>query len=116
MRDFLKSCGVRGEGQTKEQKKSVDTVLKEMSKECRHRLALSVGDEQGTEELMRNSTLMSATNSEVEEAKSEPCRKNVGEQVRLRRYNRGVFIACSGGGHIWSFDVLYKSEGPVQVC
>ena len=35
---------------------------------------------------------------------------------RLRRYNRGLLAACSGGGHIWSFDSLYKSEGPTQVA
>ena len=113
MRAFLRSCGVRGEGQTKEQKKTVDSILKEMADLCKQRLTVSVGDEQGTEQLMRNESLMSADNLEVED--DEPCRKNVGEQVRLRRYNRGVFISCSRGGHIWSFDVLYNSEGPVQV-
>ena len=42
----------------------------------------------------------------LEAGKDESCRKNVGDQVRLRRYNRGIFAACSGGGHIWSFDLL----------
>ena len=86
-------------------------------------LLLSVGEEQGIEDLLRNVELMSPTNLEMRKTKScdedatqrNACRKNVGDQVRLRRYNRGIFAACSGGGHIWSFDVLYNSEGPTQV-
>ena len=66
----------------------------------------SVGEEQGIEELLRNSEMMTPSNLEVKE--DDQCRKNVGEQVRLQRYNRGIFASCSGGGHIWSFDVLYK--------
>ena len=46
----------------------------------------------------------------------EDCRKDIGETFRLQRYNRGLLAACSGGGHIWSFDSLYKSEGPTQVA
>ena len=64
---FLRSCGVRGEGQTKEQKKTVDSILKEMADLCKQRLMVSVGDEQGTEQLMRNETLMSADNLKVED-------------------------------------------------
>ena len=77
-------------------------------------LMFSVGEEQGIEELLRNAELMSPKNLEVPD-EEDACRKNVGEQVRLQRYNRGIFAACSGGGHIWSFDVLYNSEGPTQV-
>ena len=76
-------------------------------------LMFSVGEEQGIEELLRNAELMSPKNLEVPD-EEDACRKNVGEQVRLQRYNRGIFAACSGGGHIWSFDVLYNSEGPIQ--
>ena len=74
----------------------------------------SVGEEQGVEELLRNSEMMTPSNLEVKE--DDQCRKNVGEQVRLQRYNRGIFASCSGGGHIWSFDVLYNSEGPTQAA
>ena len=112
LRLFLKSCGVIGEGQTKEEKKTVDKILKEMASMFKGQL-LSVGEEQGTEQFLRNSELMAPSNLEAGE--DESCRKNVGDQVRLRRYNRGIFAACSGGGHIWSFDVLYHSESPTQV-
>ena len=73
----------------------------------------SVGLEQGTEQFMRNLELMSSRNLETGE--DDSCRKNIGERVRLQRYNRGIFASCSGGGHIWSFDVLYHSESPTQV-
>ena len=117
------------EGQTKEEKKTVDEILKEMASKFKGQL-LSVGEEQGTEHFLQNSELMAPSNLEarkdepcrknaappnLEAGKDESCRKNVGDQVRLRRYNRGIFAACSGGGHIWSFDVLYHSESPTQV-
>ena len=44
------------------------------------------------------------------------CRESLKECHRLQGYNRGIFASCSGGGHIWSFDTLYKSEGPTQAC
>ena len=69
--------------------------------------------EQGTEEMLRNERLMNSKKLTLGEV--EDCRKDVGENVRLRRYTRGILAACSGGGHIWSFDALYKSEGPLQV-
>ena len=57
-------------------------------------LLSSVGEEQGIEDLLRNVELMSPTNLEMRKTKScdeDACRKNVGDQVRLRRYNRGIF-------------------------
>ena len=100
------------EGQTKEEKKTVDRTLKEMASRFKGQL-VSVGEEQGTEQFLRNSELMAP--KKLETGEDDSCRKNVGDQVRLRRYNRGILASCSGGGHIWSFDVLYHSESPTQV-
>ena len=58
---------------------------------------------------------MTPANLELEDDGEEECRKEVGATVRLRRYSRGLLAACSGGGHIWSTDTLFKSEGPTQV-
>lgn len=116
LRPFLESCGVKGENINKEEKKGVDCILKEMAakslvKEPGGRTA---GEEQGTERLLRKCS-KDVKNFEVVKNNEEECRKDVGENVRLRRYSRGYLAACSGGGHIWSFDPLFKSEGPVQV-
>lgn len=112
LRPFLKSCGTDGQKVNKEDKSKIDSVLKEMALKTNIK-AQSVGVEQGTEEMLRNERLMNSKKLTLEEV--EDCRKDVGENVRLRRYTRGILAACSGGGHIWSFDALYKSEGPLQV-
>ena len=112
LRPFLKSCGTHGQKINKEEKSKIDKVLKEMAFKTKH-VGQSVGVEQGTEHMLRNEKLMNSKKMTLDEV--EDCRKDVGENVRLRRFTRGILAACSGGGHIWSFDALYKSEGPLQV-
>ena len=73
----------------------------------------SVGVEQGTEHMLRNEKLMNSKKMTLDEV--EDCRKDVGENIRLCRYTTVILAACSGGGHILSYEVLYKSEGPLQV-
>ena len=113
LREFLKHCGTDSDNYTKEGKGKVNLVLKVMVTKS-DAIYVTVGEEQGTEYLLRNRKLMNSNNLQSEI--TEPCKKNIGECVRLRRYNRGILAACSGGGHIWSFDSLYKSEGPTQVA
>ena len=59
----------------------------------------TVGMEQGTEYMLRNKKIM--TSSKLTLDKVEECRKDVGKNVRLCCYTRGILAACSGGGHIW---------------
>ena len=75
----------------------------------------TVGVDQGTEFMMRNDELLTSEKLKTISDKVEECRKDVGDVKKLRRYNRGIFVACSGGGHVWSFDTLYKSESTTQV-
>ena len=95
------------EGQTKEEKKTVDEILKEMASKFKGQL-LSVGEEQGTEHFLQNSELMAPSN--LEARKDESCRKKAAppnlEAGKDESCNRGISAACSGGGHIWSFDLL----------
>lgn len=116
LRDFIKSCGSDPEKYSKEGKGNVQKVLKTMA----HKIKVeqqTVAEEQGTQELMKNKRLVTAKNVKMDiEEEKNPCREKLGECIRLQGYSRGVFAACSGGGHIWSFDILYKSEGPTQVA
>ena len=115
LREFLKSCGTDPDNYTKEGKGKVKAVLKVMADQTNVDQT-KVGEEQGTEYLLRNRQLMNPSNLITEETEEEPpCRESLGDCHRLQGYNRGVLAACSGGGHIWSFDTLYKSEGPTQV-
>lgn len=41
---------------------------------------------------------------------SEICKKNVGEPKRLRRWSRGHQFVVRAGGHIDSWQPLYKYE------
>ena len=114
LREFLKSCGSNPEKYNKEELSKVSSVLKSMSENTQTQNK-TCGEEQGTEYLLRNKKLVHNKNLQTL-GEEEDCRKDVGETVRLRRYSRGILAACSGGGHIWSFDSLYKSEGPTQVA
>ena len=115
LKEFLKSCGTDPENYSKEAKGKVKDVLEAMANKSKAKQT-KVGEEQGTEYLLRNKKLMNPKNLVSTESEEEPlCRKNLKECVRLRGYSRGILAACSGGGHIWSFDSLYKSEGPTQV-
>ena len=114
LRPFLKSCGTDGENVKKEDKNKINNVLKDMAARINIK-GKTVGEEQGTEMFLRNKEVMNKEKLTVVESGEEDCRKDVGENVRLRRFSRGILAACSGGGHIWSFDSLFKSEGPLQV-
>ena len=63
------------EGQTKEEKRSVDKILSKMASMFQERL-LSVGEEQGTEELLRNTELMVPSNLNAGE--DDSCRNRGG--------------------------------------
>ena len=114
LRGFLKSCKTDPNKQDKEARGKVDAVLKQMS-EAVEVSQTTVGVDQGTEFMMRNDELLTSEKLKTISDKVEECRKDVGDVKKLRRYNRGIFVACSGGGHVWSFDTLYKSESTTQV-
>ena len=113
LRGFLKSCRTDPNKQDKEARAKVDAVLKAMSESIKVKQP-TVGEDQGTEFMIRNPELLNSDKLQMEETVEE-CRKDVGDVKKLRRYNRGIFVSCSGGGHVWSFDTLYKSEGTTQV-
>ena len=105
LRPFLKSCGTDGIKVNKEEKNKIEAKLKEIAEQDSKggkSQGQTAGKEQGTEYMLRNKKLMNIENMTVDEV--EECRKDVGHNVKLRRYTRGLLAACSGGGHIWSFD------------
>jgi len=115
LRGFLKSCKTDPNNQDKEARGKVNAVLKQMAEAIKVKQT-TVGEDQGTEFMIRNEELVNTEKLKVTEESVEECRKDVGDVKKLRRYNRGVFLSCSGGGHIWSFDTLYNSEGTTQVA
>lgn len=65
----------------------------------------------GTENLISsNPTLIQDADisDESDSLPSEPCKKNLGEPKRLRRWSRGHQFIVRAGGHIDSWQPLYK--------
>ena len=107
LREFLKSCGTDPDNFTKEAKGKVKAVLKTMASRA-NVVQTKVGEEQGTEYLLRNRQLMNPANLITEETEDEPlCRKSLGDCHRLQGYNRGVYC--------WEHFVFFSNEPFVLV-
>jgi hypothetical protein len=78
----------------------------------------SAGDCQGTVSALSNSysELCNSIDSADEViATITSCNKDTGEKVTLQKWTRGIWLCVNGGGHIQTWQPLYKSEGPAQV-
>lgn len=114
LREFLKSCGTDPDQQSREGRKKVSEVLKNIAVKSTEGGASQVGEEQGIADLFNNDDLMVGQKLKPKDTNRVPCTKDLGATVRMRRYNRGLLSACSPGGHTWQFDPMWKSENPTQ--
>lgn len=117
LRPFLDKCGANSSAFTKEGQMKVTAVLKQLSKMRPSSVGYkTTADSQGTGHYLRNKELCNKENFTPEGGQNEECRKDIGERLRLRRRSRGIEAVVSGGGIIYHWAPLYKSEGPTQVA
>lgn len=111
LRGFIAKCGANPSKYTKVGKAKVRKTLEGIYANCSS-LGERPEEVQGTSYMMDNPDFATATNFEFEKT---GCNKDVGENVRLHNYSRGIEQIVGGGGQIEYWSVIYNSEGPAQV-
>ena len=116
--EFIKHCGADPSALTKDGKRNMDKVLKEMANQANNlnKKENDSNDAQGTGYLLRDRKISNTVNLKANKTSEDDCRKDTGEKTvhKLSR-SRGVLMTVSGGGIIRSWNDLFKSEGPAQV-
>ena len=63
----------------------------------------------GTDNIISTTPSM-VDDAAVDDSEGETCKKNIGQPKRLRRWSRGHQFVVRAGGHIDSWQPLYKYE------
>ena len=100
LRGFIRSCGANPSSFTKEDKKRVKTVLESLS-QCyagERSTTETAADAQGTNYLILNRDLATASNFEMTEEVDDHCKKNIGQLQTLNKWSRGILAVVRSAG------------------
>ncbi|XP_064381941.1 uncharacterized protein LOC135330880 [Halichondria panicea] len=116
LRQFLKYCGaqaVENEEECEGDTDTVDAVVNSI-KVNTNQFGTSATTSQGTAALIeKHPELVQST--VYDDPNERVCRKDTGKSKRLRKWSRGHQFVIRGGGHIDTWQPLYRSESPSQV-